>query len=611
MNEVMAQNHSDSVLHFIYNHLPSEIWQEGISVYKSQKISGFSHDGDLISLKIMDLKAPRGAWNIRFKLHDHGRVIRWFECGCLYNRKSGGLCEHLVAALIYLSREKKKALRHLDPQSPFAVAKIAPKVRKKKSPSPGSHGSPGSSATKAPETPPSPLNKLNNPILDLMAHGAIHNMEFSGSTGRVKVHFELRRAVKDHVELSVDETAALLTNTDYKAWCEQFLSGITIHPLISYVGWQVMLSEQEEVWQAQKVVLIPANSPESEELLASCPTLKRQNGTVIWKRMKDEPLDQPQAIFSVLWDEIRECHGDHYIFIPTLGFLSTQMRAMSAHWKKNSSRILFRGKEVDRLIENRFIALAAHSPTVVEACFLPESAKEATIKRIDICAYDGHWFSMDPKYMVEGQLCSLTELLMVAKDKSRQYILSQGQLIKVPRLMIDLDFHIDEEKKLLQLDTLALLRWQSLWDSLEQLWYGDEQLLKTLHERMAFHDSRSDQLSLEHTNLNLRDYQVEGMHWLWWLFKNHLHGLFADDMGLGKTHQTMALLSLIAAREEPMDDRRDCRFLVICPTTVVGHWMEKLQRFHTRSQTIALSWHSTSHRTWLSHYRDQLRGFTA
>ncbi|MEW6187871.1 MAG: DEAD/DEAH box helicase [Thermodesulfobacteriota bacterium] len=74
----------------------------------------------------------------------------------------------------------------------------------------------------------------------------------------------------------------------------------------------------------------------------------------------------------------------------------------------------------------------------------------------------------------------------------------------------------------------------------------------------------------------LRTYQRQGVDWLSFLFENRLGGLLCDDMGLGKTHQVMALM--VKLREEKKEQRP---FLVICPTTVLSHWVKKIAD-HTR-----------------------------
>lgn len=71
---------------------------------------------------------------------------------------------------------------------------------------------------------------------------------------------------------------------------------------------------------------------------------------------------------------------------------------------------------------------------------------------------------------------------------------------------------------------------------------------------------------------SLRSYQKLGLEWLYFLFENSLGGLLCDEMGLGKTHQAMALMLALREHggvEEP--------FLVVCPTTVLSHWYEKIR----------------------------------
>lgn len=75
----------------------------------------------------------------------------------------------------------------------------------------------------------------------------------------------------------------------------------------------------------------------------------------------------------------------------------------------------------------------------------------------------------------------------------------------------------------------------------------------------------------------LRAYQRNGYGWLWFLYQSGFSGLLCDDMGLGKTHQVMALMSGILHRLGNRPSK--IRFLVICPTTVLSHWHEKVMEF--------------------------------
>ena len=73
--------------------------------------------------------------------------------------------------------------------------------------------------------------------------------------------------------------------------------------------------------------------------------------------------------------------------------------------------------------------------------------------------------------------------------------------------------------------------------------------------------------------LGLYGYQQSGFRWLWLLQQNGLGGLLCDDMGLGKTHQAIALIAGVT-RLDPA-----APVLVVCPTSVLDHWRDRLGRY--------------------------------
>lgn len=106
---------------------------------------------------------------------------------------------------------------------------------------------------------------------------------------------------------------------------------------------------------------------------------------------------------------------------------------------------------------------------------------------------------------------------------------------------------------------------------------------KEFHEwRKNFEKKKVPQLPKVDYGFDLRDYQVNGLSWLWSLYHRRLAALLADDMGLGKTHQVLAFLSsLYSVRNRPS---KPC--LVIAPTSVVAAWQQKLEKYDT-----SLRWH--------------------
>ncbi len=83
---------------------------------------------------------------------------------------------------------------------------------------------------------------------------------------------------------------------------------------------------------------------------------------------------------------------------------------------------------------------------------------------------------------------------------------------------------------------------------------------------------------------NLRDYQMEGFHWMQFLARHSLHGILADDMGLGKTVQALAHIQAEVsnryAKKKPT--------LVLAPTSVTNNWINEAKKFTPKLTTLLL-----------------------
>ncbi|XP_058206166.1 TATA-binding protein-associated factor BTAF1 isoform X3 [Rhododendron vialii] len=104
----------------------------------------------------------------------------------------------------------------------------------------------------------------------------------------------------------------------------------------------------------------------------------------------------------------------------------------------------------------------------------------------------------------------------------------------------------------------------------------DAQFLEQLVDNSHIEDYK---LSTE-LKVTLRRYQQEGINWLAFLRRFNLHGVLCDDMGLGKTLQASAILASDVAEHRAANDGRDPPpSLIICPSTLVGHWVYEIEKF--------------------------------
>ncbi|XP_052171300.1 TATA-binding protein-associated factor BTAF1 [Diospyros lotus] len=103
----------------------------------------------------------------------------------------------------------------------------------------------------------------------------------------------------------------------------------------------------------------------------------------------------------------------------------------------------------------------------------------------------------------------------------------------------------------------------------------DAKFLEQLVDNSHIDDYR---LSIE-LKVSLRRYQQEGINWLAFLKRFNLHGILCDDMGLGKTLQASSIVASDVAEHSAMDDSKLPPSLIICPSTLVGHWVYEIDKF--------------------------------
>ncbi|SCU91827.1 LAMI_0E07470g1_1 [Lachancea mirantina] len=84
---------------------------------------------------------------------------------------------------------------------------------------------------------------------------------------------------------------------------------------------------------------------------------------------------------------------------------------------------------------------------------------------------------------------------------------------------------------------------------------------------------------------SLRKYQQDGVNWLAFLNKYHLHGILCDDMGLGKTLQTICIIAsdqyLRHQNYEASSavESRPLPSLIVCPPSLTGHWEQEFEQY--------------------------------
>ena len=81
----------------------------------------------------------------------------------------------------------------------------------------------------------------------------------------------------------------------------------------------------------------------------------------------------------------------------------------------------------------------------------------------------------------------------------------------------------------------------------------------------------------------LRNYQKEGVKWLYTLYKCDLGGILADEMGLGKSIQTICFIKQI------IKENADAKIIIVCPTALVYNWVHEFDKFGNELRYVAVA----------------------
>lgn len=226
----------------------------------------------------------------------------------------------------------------------------------------------------------------------------------------------------------------------------------------------------------------------------------------------------------------------------------------------------------------------------------PELALDSEkIESIDIEVEEqGNWFDLGVSIEIEGRRIELLPLLLEwlrSNEDWQQHqfdiLLAQpnARPLRIKRKSIQPILSILQELGEVNNDNIRLPQSQAaLLAQLPEInrWVGGEHVKALADKLTDFKGIVNVELPQE-LNANLRDYQLAGLNWLVFLNEYGFSGVLADDMGLGKTIQTLAYL-LYKKQHRQLSDPA----LVICPTSLVGNWLNEAMQFTPTLKVLVL-----------------------
>lgn len=271
---------------------------------------------------------------------------------------------------------------------------------------------------------------------------------------------------------------------------------------------------------------------------------------------------------------------DEFVFVNGHGFyeLSASMRLP----EKYRSPVELTGEEVENFLANEVKNLADYIEKIDQRLMPPEKI-QLVASSIENAPEQGRgWYFFRFHYQTENGLISVIELYkkMIRKKKSGYVFFEEGRIdlldARYDWLRLLNKDRINKANDTIILSTLEFMRLNA-FDPLQLLKKTDESTSQLYEGLIKF--KAPDEPNIGGLVSHLRPYQDLGVRWLWFLYTQRLSGLLCDDMGLGKTHQAMALLASVENFFFKFAEGHAFHFLIVCPTSVIYHWQEKLEKF--------------------------------
>lgn len=289
----------------------------------------------------------------------------------------------------------------------------------------------------------------------------------------------------------------------------------------------------------------------------------------------------PQYELNPFYQDQRVCFFDEFVFVEGKGFyeLPVQMRLP----EKFRHEIELTGDDLDHFLTYELQELSAHVSEVDHRLLPPKTCQLVATSITTANERGKGWYLFKLYYQTENGLIPVPDLYkkLNRKKKSMYAFFNEGR-IDLPDSRLDWlrmlhKSRIDKTDDTILLSTLEFMRLNA-FDPLQLLEEkADESTVQLYQDLVEFKTPELPNVGglVSH----LRPYQELGVQWLWFLYSQRLSGLLCDDMGLGKTHQAMALLASVENFFLKYAEGLKCHFLVVCPTSVIYHWQEKLQNF--------------------------------
>ena len=582
-----------NLLDVFYKHVEEDDWLEGLDLYQAGKVANLSDYSGLLTAQIAS--NLRFKAEVRLKIHPNGKRIQWIECTCSKYRRFGQYCEHMAAFMINIDREKPQIFGRLDGRMPMKTP--TPPSRKK-------------NQVTEPSKSSRSLEQLEGAAQTILSHlkGSIHSVSLLAKGPSIRVRIEIKPGTITHYNLDLDSAAKFLISHPKLKVASEDIKKLKVFNRPVIRGTRFYLEDSEKIISEKVFVIKHTKSTRIDQLGSTDSRFESiiQESTFF---SSQNPKGKNGLFEFISMKTAARFIGKEFLYIPDRGYWHLPEAISDEEWFDLPLKKSFKDDAAARLVADSFQPYTTFGPIWLDSSIgNREIGGDLNLSEIKVQKSSGGWFFLSPKYATGEQSISMAEMLKHYRNKKRNYIKTGDQWIKIPDFIKDSNWDFDESGKFLKVNTIGLMRLKATMGDFDSF-VGSKRILEKIRNQLEYKAPQKIP-NLSETGLSLRGYQFSGYEWLWWLYQNNLHGLLADEMGLGKTHQAMAILSAIKSKQ------KNTKFLVICPTTVIDHWLEKVEsfcptlepiRYHGSGRTNILKSNSERYFTLVTSYGITLR----
>ncbi len=544
-----------TIISHLYEHMDENDWLDGLDIYQAGHVAHLRAVESLITAKVSST-SERQPSEVRIKIHPSGGNIQWIECTCRKNRVGGRYCEHIGATMIHIDREKPHVFVHLDPKMPLKP--------------------PAGATRRKPNDPTVPkLEKKSSATEAVLSHleGHIQGIALLAKGPQIRVRVEIKPGQLTSYNLELDDAARFLQEHGHLDCLSPEVRRLKVFETPAILGTRIAPTGTEGDIITERVLgFVSGEVPDKGRKKAPKGFVSEALSTV------DAYAQRLNGHLSNNWvqflgsKQIARHLGKNWVYVEDVGYFPCDPQGVKPSWSDLPHTQRWSGDDAAMLCRGNFKQFVDAGPVWLSPELDAELViDDAKFSKVNVLGIGPDWFTLNPEYNTGEENISMVDILLEYRRKRREYMRAGNKWIRVPELIRQYNWDVDEQTKAIKVDKLGMIRIKAAMGELDQL-AGSRRMLDKIREQTEF-STEIDAPKLDHTKLSLRSYQHEGYQWMWWLYENGLSGLLADEMGLGKTHQAMALISAIRAKVKA------AKFLVLCPTTVLDHWLDKINDF--------------------------------